>query len=79
MVPSEFIEKRQRMVQLKATKEEYLKNLREMASESEMHRRRLAEEEEASAEEEFEVLAAATEQQTTSHVRFSDIVESSAS
>lgn len=70
------------MVQLKATKEEYLKNLREMANESELHRRLLDQEEEASAEEEFEVLAAATEQQSevrTSQVRFNDIVESNAS
>lgn len=78
MVPSVFIEKHERMIQMKATKEEYLTNLREMAAESELHRKLLAEEEEASAEEEFEVLAAGTEERTT-QVRFSEIVESSAS
>lgn len=46
MVPSVFVEKHERMIQLKATKEEYLTNLRAMAAESEMHRKTLAEEEE---------------------------------
>lgn len=78
LVPSVYVEKHDRMIQLKATKEEYLKNLREMASESELHRKLLAEEEEESAQEEFEVLAAGTEERTT-QVRFSEIVESSAS
>lgn len=95
MVPSVFVEKHDRMIQLKATKEEYLTNLRAMAAESEMHRKTLAEEEEvrvtvglilklisftlilqASAHEEFEVIAAGTEERST-HVRFSEIVESS--
>jgi hypothetical protein len=69
MVPSVVLEKRERMVQLKATKEEYIKNLREMANESESHRRRLNEEE---AEEEFETLAAV---ESNENEQFSEIIK----
>lgn len=72
MVPSVVLEKRERMVQLKATKEEYLKNLRDMANESESHRRRLDEEE---AEEEFEALSAAVENKDSSSKQFSEIIK----
>lgn len=51
-MPSVVLEKREREIKLKATKEEYLKNLREMAAEKEAQKKR--EEEEL---EEFEALA----------------------
>ena len=52
MVPSVVLQKREREIKLKATKEEYLKNLREMVAEKEAQKKR--EEEEL---EEFEALA----------------------
>lgn len=56
MVPSVVLQKREREIKLKATKEEYLKNLRELAAEQEERRRRQQEE-----EEEFEALARESE------------------
>ena len=52
MVKSVVLEKREREIKLKATKEEYLKNLRDLAAEKEAQKKR--EEEEL---EEFEALA----------------------
>jgi hypothetical protein len=52
MVPSVVIAKRERQIKLKATKEEYLKNLRELAAEKEEPNRLQRAE-----EEEFEALA----------------------
>jgi hypothetical protein len=52
MVKSVVQEKREREIKLKATKEEYLKNLRELAAEKEAQKKREQEE-----LEEFEALA----------------------
>lgn len=71
MVPSTVLIKREREITLKASKEEYLKNLRDMAEEkAEAERRRKREEEdsrEREQEEEFEALARDTKatQETT--------------
>ena len=52
MVKSVVLEKREREIKLKATKEEYLKNLRDLAAEKEAQKKREQEE-----LEEFEALA----------------------
>lgn len=61
MVPSTVLIKREREITMKASKEEYLKNLRDMKEQkAEEERRRLREEEESrerEQEEEFEALA----------------------
>lgn len=78
LVPSTVLIRHEREIKMKATKEEYLKNLRDMAEQkSEEERRRKREEEESKEreEEEFEALARATKatQQTTEE--FGKIIE----
>lgn len=68
MVPSTVLIKRERMITMKASKEEYLKNLRDMAEQkAEDERRRKREEEDSREreEEEFEALAHALKATTT--------------
>jgi hypothetical protein len=67
MVPSVVLQKREREIKLKATKEEYLSNLRALAAEKEEQRRRQQEE-----EEEFEALARESEENTE---EFGEIIE----
>lgn len=52
MVPSVVLQKREREIKLKATKEEYLKNLRDLAAEKEAQKKQ-----EQKEVEEFEALA----------------------
>lgn len=78
MVPSTVLIKHEREIKLKATKEEYLKNLRDMAEQkAEEERRRKREEEDSNErdQEEFEALARETKatQQTTEE--FGKIIE----
>lgn len=68
MVPSVVLQKRERQIKLKATKEEYLKNLRELAAEKEEQLRRQQEE-----EEEFEALARESADENTE--KFTEISE----
>lgn len=68
MVPSTVIQKREREIKLKATKEEYLKNLRDLAAEKEELRRRRQVE-----EEEFQALA--RESADENAIEFSLIIE----
>lgn len=77
MVPSTVLVKREREIVMKATKEEYLKNLRELAAQKEeeaKNRQRLEEDESA---EEFEALARETTQQQEESVQaeFCEIIE----
>lgn len=67
MVPSVVLQKREREIKLKATKEEYLKNLRELAAEKEARQRREQED-----EAEFEALAAESEENAE---EFSEIIK----
>lgn len=78
MVPSVVLIRHEREIKLKATKEEYLKNLRDMAEQkAEDERRRKREEEDSNErdQEEFEALARETKatQQTTEE--FGKIIE----
>lgn len=68
MVPSTVTQRREREIKLKATKEEYLKNLRDLAAEKEEQQRRDREE-----EEEFEALA--RESANENCEEFSEIIE----
>ena len=67
MVPSVVLQKREREIKLKATKEEYLKNLRELAAEKEEEKRRQQEE-----DEEFEALARESDENAE---EFSEIIK----
>lgn len=67
MVPSVVLQKREREIKLKATKEEYLKNLRELAAEKEKEERRQQKE-----DEEFEALARESEENAE---EFSEIIK----
>lgn len=67
MVPSLVLQKREREINLKATKEEYLKNLRELAAAKEEDTRRQEEE-----DEEFEALARESEENTE---EYSEIIK----
>lgn len=68
MVPSVVLQKREREIKLKATKEEYLRNLRELAKEKDEQRRRQQEE-----ELEFEALSRESDVENTE--KFSEIIE----
>jgi hypothetical protein len=83
MVPSTTQIRRERLIQMKATKEEYLNNLRELAAQKEEEARRSKMEEEESAEE-FEALAretSATTSQNDESVQqeFSEIIDNEVS
>lgn len=69
MVPSVVLQQRERQIKLKATKEEYLRNLRELAAAKEEQKR--CEQEE---QEEFEALARESVE-VESSVEFSEIIE----
>lgn len=74
-MPSTVQIRHEREIKLKATKEEYLKNLRDMAEQKAEEERRRKREEEDSSEREFEALAKETKatQQTTEE--FGKIIE----
>jgi hypothetical protein len=74
MVPSTVLIKREREIKLKATKEEYLSNLRELAAQKEEAIRREKMEEEDSTEE-FEALARETSTEQSVHEEFSEIIK----
>lgn len=73
MVPSTVLQKREREIKLKATKEEYLKNLQDLAAEKQAQKRRKQEEDEE--QEEFEALARESAQENTEE--FSEILNAS--
>lgn len=78
MVPSTVLIKREREITLKATKEEYLKNLRDMAEQkAEEERRRKREEEDSREreEEEFAALAKAAKATKETAEEFGKIIE----
>lgn len=69
-MPSVVLQKREREIKLKATKEEYLKNLRELAAEKEEMRKRQQEE-----DEEFEALARESEEIFEEHCEIIETTE----
>jgi len=79
LVPSTVLIKREREICMKATKEEYLKNLRELAAEKE-EQERLKKMEEEDSTEEFEALAReSTQHEESLQEEFSEIIKTTSS
>ncbi|KAG5677085.1 hypothetical protein PVAND_006869 [Polypedilum vanderplanki] len=75
MVPSTVLIKREREIKMKASKEEYLSNLRELAAQREEERRRQKQIEEEESTEEFEAIARETSTEQSLHEEFSEIIK----